>query len=372
MSTPAESATARSKTPYLDRKIPLPRPRAGHAKLKWWQIVLFVLGLFVEIFRVVFLLWMFSILIHELGHLVAGFLVGDRFDYIRVGPIQVNRPWRISWNWTRHAVLTGGTCTLPVRRSGLRWKLFFSTLAGPAANIAASVLVFEVMPHYGSKYEASSMLFVLVSGFLGVVNLFAGEEQQGTMPDGLRMWVLLFDKRRRERLFSILALIADVKQGKKIESLDAYGADEELQVRDGSAQQVIANWVAFMRANREESGSQYLENCLAASSAVPPGFRNLLILEAARFQATQRKKCALAREWLALADLAAPSFPRFFAEAVILQHENQLQQAMAVVEDALKYLESADMERGRDVHLRALNELKTSLQAAESAELGLS
>jgi hypothetical protein len=371
MAAPAESAATRSKTPYLDREIPLPRLTWGHAKLKWWQIVLFAMGLFLEIFRIVFLLWMFSILIHELGHLVAGVLVGEQFNYIRVGPIQVNRSWRISWHWTRHAVLTGAASTLPVTRSGLRWKLFFSTLAGPSTNIAASVLAFEVMPRYGSRYEGLSMLFVLVSGFIGVINLFSSEEHQGTMSDGLRMWVLLFDRRRRERLISIIVLLADVKQGKKIESLDTYGAGEGLRVRDGTAQQAVANWIAFMRANREESGSQYLENCLAASSAVAPDFRNLLILEAARFQATQRKRCDIAREWLALTD-SAPAFSRFFAEAVILQHENQLSQAIAVVEDAQKYVEAANTEEDREVHLRALSELKASLQMAESSELGLS
>jgi len=367
----AEEATIRSKTPYLDREISLPPSKVGHEKLRWWVIVLFAMGLFLEIFRVVFVLWMFSILIHELGHLVAGLLVGDRFDHIQVGPIQVSRPWKVSWHWTRSDVLSGATSTLLMTRRGLRWKLFFSTLAGPAANIAASVLVFKVMPRYGSKYEAVSILFVVVSGFFGVVNLFAGEEQQGSMPDGLRMWVLLFDKRRRERLFSILALLADVKQGKKIESLDAYGSDEGLQVRDGSPQQAVTNWVAFARANREESGSQFLENCLAASSAIDPGFRNLLILEAAQFQATQRKRCDLAREWLALADSTELSFSHFFAEAVILQHENQLQQAMAVVEDALRHAETEN-EESREIHLQALNELKISLQAAEAGELGLS
>jgi len=371
MSSTAETVTTRSKTPYLDREIPLPRSSAGHfAKFRWWHVVLFAMGLFWEIVRVVLLLWLFSILIHELGHLVAGLLVGEQFDSIRVGPIQVNRTWKVSWHWTPRAVVTGATSAFAVNRSGIRWKLFFSTLAGPATNIAASVLVFEVMPRYGSKYEAISMLFVLVSGFIGVVNLFAGEEQHGTMPDGLRLWVLLFDKRRRERLFSILMLIADVKQGKKIECLDAYGSGEGLQVRDGSAQQVVTNWVAFMQANRGESGSQYLENCLAASSAVGPGFRNLLILEAARFQATQRKKCDLAREWLALADSTEPSFQRFFAEAVILQHENQLQQAMAVVEDALRYVNTENVEGSRDIQLQALNDLKTSLQADESVKLG--
>jgi len=370
MSSTAETATTRSKTPYLNREIPLPHPSAGHEKPRRWLVVLFAMGLFLEIVRVVLLLWLFSILIHELGHLVAGLLVGEHFDSIRVGPIQVNRTWKVSWHWTPRAVVTGATSAFAVNRSGIRWKLFFSTLAGPATNIAASVLVFEVMPRYGSKYEAISMLFVLVSGFIGVVNLFAGEEQHGTMPDGLRLWVLLFDKRRRERLFSILMLIADVKQGKKIECLDAYGSGEGLQVRDGSAQQVVTNWVAFMQANRGESGSQYLENCLAASSAVGPGFRNLLILEAARFQATQRKKCDLAREWLALADSTEPSFQRFFAEAVILQHENQLQQAMAVVEDALRYVNTENVEGSRDIQLQALNDLKTSLQADESVKLG--
>jgi hypothetical protein len=371
MAALAESATTRSKTPYLDREIPLPPSTAGHTKPKWWQIVLFAMGLFLDIFRVIFLLFMFSLLIHELGHLVAGFLVGDHFNYIRVGPAQVNRTWRISWHWTRRAVFTGGTSTLPVMRSGLRWKLLFSTLAGPATNIAASVLAFEVMPRYGSRYEGISMLFVLVSGFIGVINLFSSAEHQGRMSDGLRMWVLLFDKRRRERLISIIVLLADVIQGKKIESLDTHGAGEGLRVRDGTVQQAVVNWVAFMRANREESGSQYLERCLEASSAIGPDFRNLLILEAARFQASQRKQCELAREWLALADSATASFSRFFAEVVILQHENQLQQAMAVVEDALKYVETANTEQSRDVHLRALNELKTSLQAAESSELGL-
>jgi hypothetical protein len=372
MPAPVDSVTTRSETPYLDREIPLPLPAAGRRRPRWWHIVLFTMGLFLEIFRIVFSLWMFSVLIHELGHLVVGILVGEQFNYIRVGPIQVNRSWRISWHWTRHAVLTGATSTLPVTRSGLRWKLFFTTLAGPATNIAASVLAFEVMPRYGSRYEGISMLFVLVSGFIGVVNLFSSAEHQGTMSDGLRMWVLLFDKRRRERLISIIVLIADVKQGKKIESLDTYGAGEGLRVRDGSVQQAVANWVAFMRANREESGSQYLESCLAASSAIGPDFRNLLILEAARFQATQRKQCELAREWLALADSTKPSFSRFFAEAVILQHENRLQQAMAVVEDALRFVETANTGKSRDGQLQALNELKTSLQAAESGELGLS
>src|SRR5450631_4298311 len=96
----AEAATIRSKTPYLDREIPLPTSNSGHKKLKWWHVVLFAMGLFLEIFRVIFLLLMFSALIHELGHLVAGFLVGDRFDDIRVGPLQVNRQWKISWHWT--------------------------------------------------------------------------------------------------------------------------------------------------------------------------------------------------------------------------------------------------------------------------------
>jgi hypothetical protein len=107
MSASVEAVAARSRTPYLDREIPLPPMNPGYAELKWWQFALFALALFLEVFRVLYVLWMVCILIHELGHLFGGLVAGEQFDYIRVGPIRLDRQWKITWQWTWGAFLSG-------------------------------------------------------------------------------------------------------------------------------------------------------------------------------------------------------------------------------------------------------------------------
>ncbi len=79
----------RSNTPYLDREIPLPPKRTGESPVRWWQIALVLLTMVLDEFRVIIPLWMVSILIHEVGHVVGGLLTGDQFNYVRVGPFQI-------------------------------------------------------------------------------------------------------------------------------------------------------------------------------------------------------------------------------------------------------------------------------------------
>jgi hypothetical protein len=135
MSDSVDAVAIRSKTPYLDRENPLPRMNRGASPIRWWQTLLIVLAMFLDVFRVVFASFMVCILIHEAGHVVGGLLMGDWFNYVRVGPFQIDRRGKVSWRWTWNAVFNGGTSTLPVNRSALRWKIFFSTLTGPAANL---------------------------------------------------------------------------------------------------------------------------------------------------------------------------------------------------------------------------------------------
>ena len=308
-------AASSSTTPYLDRLLPLPPTNAMYARITWWRVALLLLSLTVGVFRVLCVLWILQILIHELGHLIGGLLVGEQFNYIRVGPFQIDHSRKITWRWTLGEVLSGGTSTLPVARSALRWKFLTSIAAGPAANIISGWFVLKFMPQQPSLLAGFCQLFVGAAFLFGFVNLLPFGDH-GRMLDGLRMWVLLFSKARRERMISLLCLVADVKQGKQVRSLDGYSLDRWASVSDSAGEQVIANWAAYRGAKDQESAGQYLDTCLAASSATTPDFRTELIMEAAQFQAVRRNRLDLAREWLAEDQSDKPRFTRFWAETI--------------------------------------------------------
>ena len=284
-----QSRVVRSKTPYLDRELQLPRTNTGHTRLKWWQLVLFAACLFLEVFRIFYSLWILVIGIHELGHLVGGLIAGDRFDHIRIGPVRIARPLKITWLWTRGALFSGITLTLPPSKKRLPAKLFFSTLCGPVANLLSAFLVYKVVPDDGTMVTAIRQLFIGASTLAGFVNLIP-MQHRGTMSDGMRLWILLFSKPRRERLIAIVSLVADVKQGKSIESLKGYPVGKWSSANDGTAQHVISNWVAYWQAKGDELAGQHLEACLAASSTVNIDFRSELIIQAAQYQAARRNR----------------------------------------------------------------------------------
>lgn len=355
-----------SKTPYLDRQIPLPHRNVGYGRIKWWQSALFLLGLTLQLFRVLFALWMLQILIHELGHLVGGLLAGEWFSSIRVGPLQIDRSGKVSWHWRVGAVWSGATSTLPFGRSGLRWRLLASTAAGPAANLLSGLLVLRFMPQQDSFLAGVSQLFVAGAFFFGFTNLLP-LQRRGQMLDGMRLWILLFSRSRRERLISLLNLVADFHQRKELNSLEDYSLERWASVNDGTAAHVIANWAAFTMAKDQQSAGQYLEVCLAASSAIDPNFRNELILEAAKYQALQRGRLDLAKKWLADDMGEEPRFSRFWAEAVILRQEGQFDSAIAKVQAALKYLQSMRESPAHTAQQHALAELKASLQEQASS-----
>ena len=105
---------------------------------------------------------MLVILIHELGHLVIGLIVQDNFQSIRVGFIEFDRFNKLRWEWQWGSLFSGETLTLPNSTRGLRWRLFLSTLAGPASNLISGFLAFKFasMISPGSNVLLAAALYV--------------------------------------------------------------------------------------------------------------------------------------------------------------------------------------------------------------------
>jgi hypothetical protein len=181
------------------------------------------------------------------------------------------------------------------------------------------------------------------------------------MNDGLKLWVLLFSRTRRQRLISIVTLVADIKQGKRISSLDGYSVDRSSSVADGTSQQVFANWIAYHQTQDPEAEAQHLEHCLAASSTTTLGFRDLLIIEAAKYQIMRRNRADLARQWLALGKSGQTDANRLKVEALVLQTEGELSQALSKVDEALKHTENSPEGPLRTSREQALRKLRESL-----------
>src|SRR5467141_4270724 len=82
-----------------------------------------------------------AVLVHELGHVVAGYLVGLRVARIHLGPLEIRDygPPRVKLVWS----LQAGVILVPFDRTAalaaLRWSLIASTAAGPIIGLVSGV-----------------------------------------------------------------------------------------------------------------------------------------------------------------------------------------------------------------------------------------
>ena len=313
---------------------------------------------------------MLLVLIHEVGHLLGGLLVGFRFNYIRVGPLTIDRSGKITQHWTWHDLASGLTLATPVSGTGLRWRYCLHIAAGPAANLITAFCAFKIMPRNNSLSVAVGLAIFLGSTFMGLVNLFPARVRT-QMLDGLKIWILLFTRKRRDRMLLLLTFSADARRGKH----QAFMADSSLepssQIIDGSGEQVATNWLAFYKATAakdHELAGRCLENCLVAASSVTADPREELTIEAARFQALQRKRPDLARHWLAQENSGKPNPRRLLVEALISYRESQFELAQTQVDEGLA--ETANLQEGsqRTSLEAAFGRLKEALQKHQRGE----
>jgi len=355
------TAEALSETPYLDMQRPLPPPNRRYSRIRPWQAVFLLASLLLEAVRVAYVLWIFVVLIHESGHVLAGMLVGDKFDYIRVGPMRVDRTKNVRWEWRWGSILTGETRTLPTSKTALRWLLCFSTLGGPASNLISGCLALRFAPSDDSFLLACVYVFVAQSLFAGIASLFPATKY-GQMNDGMRLYALLFSRKKSERLISILRFAADVRKAEEPQLLKSNEVGKWASVDDRTGAQVLANWAAYRECKDTEDGAQYLDNCLATCSSTTPEFREELIVEAAKSQVLRRKRVDLARRWLALDRSDKPRLNRHFAEGLIFVHEGQLESAIAKVDAALSYIANTPDTALRDKQEKAFKKWRLELQ----------
>ena len=136
-----------------------------------------------------------SILVHESGHALAGWLLGFRILGVSLPYVALNRTnhtWKITWS--RALGVSGSVRSLPLSGRFLRLRFFVVTSAGPCASLISGAFFAWIARNHDSIWPeiltgglSATALFSLLFGSLSLLP----QRTHSGISDGLWMWTAL-------------------------------------------------------------------------------------------------------------------------------------------------------------------------------------
>lgn len=396
-----------SETPILDRFAPMPAPEkrtfaVSIHQVMWFGAVTLVVALYqvwhppllsepvrwfwramqglspdaswtgprLLLYAVSFVLAFFlSVGIHESAHALAGVAVGFRFNSLRVGPLQFDRPFRISLYRGRKTGARGWASLFLVTQDKLVARACAMLLAGPASNlVSAAVLIW--LPVTGSF--AAQLTYVSLC--IGVANLIPFRSRS-VYSDGARVLMLLQNRARGERWLAMLKLMDEIRRGVEPSAMTQAFIAKAIALEDKSPDTISAHALAFAAAfwtRNDAEAARTLEVCLRHASMAAPIMRQGLISNAVVFQARRRKRVDLAEQWQReLPAKTQQPWTRPWGEAAILEGKGDTAAARAKLDEIETIAREWPNEAVRNMVLSSLDRWRGELSlvpvSAESA-----
>lgn len=311
-----------------------------------------------------------AIIIHETGHLIAGLCSGYRVDFVRVGPIQINPPFRVSRAPKSGVYLPGAASLLPHRKDRVHARAIVFVLGGPLANlISAGCVLLLLRPLHGF-----AIWFAVVSLLIGLRNLMPFVKS-GVVSDGNRILMIWRRTPRGERWLAICQLYSALWDGVLPESLDREMLDRATAVADRLVDTVAGHLVSYKAAfhlHRDTEAARLLETALQYYPYTWLPSKEELLVNAAIFHATCGGRVDLAEQWLKdlPQKLQTPGL-REQAEAAILEGRKEPEAALAKLGQSETAISGMPPGYERDIQLRSVvrwqNELKARVAATSTA-----
>jgi hypothetical protein len=288
-----------------------------------------------------------GVIVHELGHIVVGYLVGLRIARVHLGPLEIRdyaRPHvRLGWS------LQAGVVLVPFDRGAalepLRWALIASTAAGPLIGLVSGAAVIAL--DGGLRFNDPGSLaqpigqVSLILGLLNMLPIRSGEQ----LADGRRMFSLLLRNRESGQILAATLMMTEALSGRRPRDWDPA----LLQAMERMPGEVFARLclyeAAIDRGEIEEGGRQ-LDAAVALRKEKWTSADASLFLEAAYYAARHRGDARAARALLGLADGGGVvDYMRARAEAAVLCAEGR---ALEGRQRAVAGLEALHRVRRRD------------------------
>ena len=288
-----------------------------------------------------------AVVVHEVGHVIAGYAVGLRVARVQLGPLEIR-------DYARPRVrlvpsLQAGVVLIPLDRSAalspLRWGLIVSTAAGPLFGLAfgAALIALAGGPRLADPFAVAQAVgqMSMILGALNLLPLRTGDQ----LADGRRMFSLLLRSRESGHILAATLMFGEALSGTRPREWDP----ELLAVMRRSPDDVFARLCLYEAAiDRGETlaAGQHLDAAVALRREKWTSADAILFTEAAYYAARHRADARAARAFLALADGAdVVDYLRARAEAAVLCAEGR---GLEGRQRAVAGLASLDRVRRRD------------------------
>jgi hypothetical protein len=322
-----------------------------------------------------------SVLIHEIGHAVMGWLNGFSMQYFSVGSLMFYRELG-SWKtlWLKRPTAGGLYGGLPNRNDHLERRYVLMLLGGVLANTLAALIIYAVLTRFGVEISLFrnptwSSIFQVFLCWLLIINLMLliqllPMKSRGLLSDGAQLLRIVRHDPKFTRDSAITMLLSYAQNGVPASAWDSKMIALATSIEDHSAESVLAHWLAYSAAidlNEIALAGKHIKQAFADIDTLAELQRPSLHLEMAYFLAIHEGNLTEAKAALEHGHgQAVLPLVRLRAEAAIAFAEQDFEQAITKAEEMIEDFKKRKEPVAARLEAEQMRALITSAKQAQA------
>jgi hypothetical protein len=312
-------------------------------------------------------IYFFVVGFHEVGHAVAGKMMGFDFRMFIIGPFfyeKENEKWKFKWNKSLN--LSGGMVVcLPTSEENLRKRFINYIAGGPSASILLSVLTFTlwyILPfnEQNNVLRFFGIVLIITSFFSFLIFLVTAIpfKAGAFYSDGGRIKRLLKNDNTSEMEILFLKIMSKTNAGVRYADIDVNDLERAYYLANLLNDPFKVYLISYLfhaafDKNDFDMAEVYLNQYLDKVSEIPESFRGVAWLDACIFFGFVRNDLSKAQEYWLLYK-PSPFVPKaqiFLAEAVLANLKGDKIKVGELVKKALQELTNM-LDKGMAISLK--------------------
>ncbi len=333
-------------------------------------IDIFVSGSTIMLIIAALPIFLLLILIHELGHAFGGFITGQKFYMLTVGPLGlIKQNGQIRFKWITRSGLIGGCSYLPDNSDNLIRTRMIIVLMGPLFTWISFFIFIVAGIRLRSAAPLYSDLFILASIIAGILALFDSVPAKGNgYYNDTRQFIDLLKKEpSAEELADIIHLHNKSISGTRPRDLDLEILRRGLETQSANlSYQAVLRMAAYcccLDSGDVSQAKTHLDKAIENFEEIAKGIRQSFALEKAFCAAFFDDDLETAREWMkkSKGGFVSPHV-RARAEAAIAARSGDIETAEKKIKEAREDLKKTIDKGGAYLEEDLLRQIEENIK----------